>query len=176
MNILWVGCAEANFGRGRRGYEPKAIVVHIMKGALVGADNLHLDPRHGMSAHYGVGRDGRVHHYVADADTAYHCGVVSQAQWGGLEKGTWGGYVNPDWYTLGIDHEGFPGTPWPEAQYATSAELVAELAARHGFPVDLEHVIGHEALRASENCPGTGVDLGRLVEMAKSLGGALGGR
>lgn len=169
MNILWVGCADSNFSQGRRGHQPQAIVIHSTMGSLVGADNQYLDPRYGSSAHYGVGRDGRIHHYVSESDTAYHASVVAEPTWAGIRRGAWGAFVNPDWYTIGIEHEGFPGTPWPELQYQLSAELVAEIAGRWGLGIDREHVVGHSEIRATENCPGLGVDLERLVEMARGF-------
>jgi hypothetical protein len=141
--------------------KPEAIVVHIIVGSLTSADNSFRNPRHGCSAHYGVGRRGEVHQYVAEEDTAYHAGTVVEPRWRLIRSGQ-----NPNLYTVGVEHEGMPDDDWPDAQYGASADLIAEIAHRWRIPIDADHVIPHRDIRASKTCPGT-VDLARLVGAAQ---------
>jgi len=165
MQITWIGCAAPNFRKGRAGHTPEAIVIHIVVGSLRSCDNTFLNPSLDVrrSAHYGVGRDGRVHQYVADEDTAFHAGIRDREVAPIVkERPT----LNPNLFTIGIEHEGFPGDPWPDAQFAASAALVADVARRWGIPVDRRHVILHREIRASKTCPGSWVDIDQLVARA----------
>jgi len=160
MEKLWVGCASSNFRSGRRGHTPIAIVVHIMDGSLRGTDAWFNDPKSQVSAHYGVGKNGEVHQYVAETDTAFHAGTVDHPTWSLIKPGaTAGTYINPNYYTIGIEHEGFAQDVWPQAQIDASSALIAEVAARWGITRDVDHVIRHHAIRASKICPGTTINI-----------------
>ena len=42
-----------------------------------------------------------------------------------------GKYINhPNFYTIGIEHEGFPDDEWPDAQYQVSHAMIDEIRAR----------------------------------------------
>jgi|SRR5262245_12432172 len=164
----WIGCAAGNFHRGRpTGFTPEAIVIHIIEGSLRAADLHFNDPTSVVSAHYGVGKDGRVHQFVEEQDTAFHAGIVVNPTWTGLKP-----RVNPNYYTIGIEHEGRADDPWSEAQYAASAALVAEVAARWNIPLTSDHVIRHHQIRATKSCPGSQVDLEQLLERARGHAGS----
>lgn len=157
-----------NFRRGRSGQRPIAIVIHIMEGSLSGTDAWFAADESGVSAHYGIGKKGEVHRYVREEDSAAHAGTVDRPSWPLLKLRDNGKPVNPNYYTIGIEHEGKAGEPFTEAMYEASSELIAAIAERWNIPVDSDHVITHHAIRFSKSCPGTGVDLSRLIEMAKS--------
>jgi N-acetyl-anhydromuramyl-L-alanine amidase AmpD len=162
QDIKWIGAA--NYSKGRQGYRPGAIVIHIMQGSLTATDSWFRAAESKVSAHYGIGRTGEVHQYVAEGDTAYHAGRVKDPTWSLIKPG-----INPNLYTVGIEHEGMSGEAWPEALYDTSAALVAEAALRWAIPLDRDHVIGHyEIYSPKAFCPGSGVDLETLIEMAKA--------
>jgi hypothetical protein len=161
MGITWKGCAPGNFRRGRAGFTPDAIVVHIMDGSLVGTDAWFNDPDARVCAHYGVGKTGEVHQYVQETDTAFHAGIVDRPTWTGLRPG-----VNPNLHTLGVEHEGRANTPWTPAMYNASSALICAAATRWSIPLDRAHVIGHREIRASKSCPGSQVDLDRLIAQA----------
>lgn len=161
MAITWKGCAPGNFRQGRAGFTPDAIVVHIMEGSLVGTDAWFNELASRVSAHYGVGRDGSVHQYVQETDTAFHAGNVDRPTWARLRPG-----VNPNLHTLGIEHEGFASTPWTPEMYAASSALLRAAAARWSIPLDRAHVIGHREIYAPKTCPGSEVDLDRLIALA----------
>jgi N-acetyl-anhydromuramyl-L-alanine amidase AmpD len=162
MNAIWKGAHSSNFRAGRpNGHKPEAIVIHIMDGSLAGTDAWFNDRTSGVSAHYGIGKRGAVHQYVKEGDTAFHAGTVVRPTWPLLKP-----RVNPNFYTIGIEHEGFgaPGTGWPEAMLQASLALVGDIARRWSIPVDLDHIIPHRMIRATKpHCPGRGIDLGDYV-------------
>src|SRR4051812_28530968 len=102
----WKGAHPANFSGGRAGFRPEAIVIHVMDGTLAGTDSWFNDPRSRVSAHYGVGKAGQVHQYVKEIDAAHHAGVVNAPCWPLIKRGHSGsGFINPNFYTIGVEHE-----------------------------------------------------------------------
>jgi hypothetical protein len=161
MTAKWIGCAAENFSPGRSpGQKPEAIVVHVMEGTLAGADAWFKNPESKVSAHYGIGRRGELHQYVKEDDTAFHAGVVKHPSWTSLKPG-----VNPNSYTIGIEHEGDGRTDWTDAQYAAGGALIREIASRWGIPVDRQHIVGHHEIRADKTCPGP-ISFSRLLAAA----------
>lgn len=159
MNAIWKG--SRHFTRGRRGYRPEAVVVHIMEGTLRGTDAWFNDAASKVSAHYGVGGDGTVHQYVREADQAWHAGRSWTPTWSGHRAG-----VNPNLYTIGIEHEGRGDDAWPVAMYEASAALIKEVCLRWNIAIDRQHIVGHREIYARKTCPGSEVDLARLVSLA----------
>lgn len=129
--------------------KPEAIVVHIMDGSFAAGESVFADPSTHKSSHYGISREGIIHQYVSEEDTAFHAGIVVNPTWKLLKAG-----VNPNFYTIGIEHEGRAAEIWPEAQLSASAALVAAIAERWKIPRDTEHIIRHHEIRASKSCPG----------------------
>jgi len=148
----WIGCAKGNYQTGRPGqFQPEAVVIHIMEGTLKGTDSWFNDPRAKVSAHYGIGTGGLVHQYVKEADTAFHAGIVDRPTWPLLKP-----RVNPNYYTIGIEHEGMSTVPWPwpPEQLNASAALVREILARWKIPLQVERIVPHHMIRAGKTCPG----------------------
>jgi len=169
MDKIWKG--SPNFFSGRAGYKPEAIVIHIMAGTLVGTDSWFNTPSSQVSAHYGIGKNGEVHQYVKDADRAWHAGRV-QNPTAKLVIARPG--VNPNNYTIGIEHEGGPTDAWTPEMKQASAALIRELCATHGIPVDREHIFGHyEVFSGKPDCPAKNKGIiDELVTLAKgSTGG-----
>lgn len=161
----WVGCSEKNFRTGRPpGLRPEAVVIHISDGCLASANAWFHNPAARVSAHYIVAKSGAVHQYVKEEDTAYHAGVPVNPTWKLLRPG-----VNPNSYTIGIEHEGKPEDIWPDEQYQTSAELVAAIAQRWSIPVDEDHVVLHREIRANKSCPGFVFDRVALLQKIAAL-------
>ena len=133
LDMKWIGCAPNNFRAGRpRELEVTAAVIHIIDGSRIGAGatflyNTLAEPR---SAHYAVGADGSVHQCVKECDTAFHAGVVVNPIWKGLRKNAAGEHVNPNFYTISIEHEGTPAEEWTDAMYASSAALLRGISSR----------------------------------------------
>jgi N-acetylmuramoyl-L-alanine amidase len=164
MQPVWIGCPSSNFRVTRHGHQPEAIVVHIMDGSFAAGESVFSDPTTQKSAHYGISKDGVVHQYVDENDTAFHAGIVVNPSWSLLKPG-----VNPNLYTVGIEHEGRPDDIWPDAQLAASAALIQAIAARWAIPLDLDHVIRHHQIRASKTCPGNWLlDLSTILDLISS--------
>ncbi|HYX54186.1 MAG TPA: peptidoglycan recognition family protein [Candidatus Limnocylindrales bacterium] len=162
MDKTFVGCASVNFRPGRPlGFKPEAIVIHIAVGSLPSVDSQFNNPASKVSAHYCVGKKGQVHQYVHETDTAFHAGIVVNPSWPLLKPD-----VNPNFYTIGIEHEGLPDDVWPESQLATSAALVSAIAQRWNIPLDDQHVIRHHQIRASKTCPGNVITIAAILARA----------
>jgi N-acetylmuramoyl-L-alanine amidase len=169
MNIIKK--PSPNFITGRKKYKPEAIVIHIMEGTLAGTDSWFGNTQSKVSAHYGVGRSGEVHQFVDENNIAWHAGRVTNPTWSLIKKVGSGLYINPNYYTVGIEHEGTVDTDWTVEMYESTATLIAEIAQRWNIPIDRNHVIGHHEIYAVKACPGQRVDFGKLISLAtaKSL-------
>src|SRR3989338_5731378 len=152
-----------NFWVGRKGYRPEGVVIHIMDGTLIGTDSWFANPSSQVSAHYGIGRTGEVHQYVQENDDAWHAGpddaLLSQ-----LIKTN----INPNLYTIGIEHEGKPNDVWTDATKQSSATLIREICQRWQIPIDRNHIVGHfEIFSKKPNCPASNkAILDELVALA----------
>ncbi len=161
MEIKWVG--TPNYTQGRSGKKIIAIVNHITAGAYPGCLTWMQNPKSKASAHYLITKDGKVLQLVKEGDTAWHAGEVKKPKWK-LYDGT-----NPNRYTIGIEHEGFPETGITEAQYQATLWLQKQLVAKYNIPVDEEHIIGHYRIDSVNrpNCPGPKFPWDRLFKDLK---------
>ena len=143
----WVG--SCNYTPGRAGEKPIAVVIHTMAGYLEGNRSWFNNPAAQCSAHYGIGKNGEVHQYVAEADTAWHAGAVRVPDWK-LYKGS-----NPNRYTVGVELEGFSEPP-TDAQYSALAALLSDVCKRYGITPGPDTLIGHYRINSVDrpNCPG----------------------
>ena len=171
MTPRWKGARHFTAGRG--GYRPTAVVIHIAEGTAASVDSWFQDPRSNVSAHYLVTKTGALHQYVKEEDTAYHAGRVLRPTWAGLVKDA-GKTVNPNKYTIGVEHEGDGNDPWTDLMYERSARLLAEIHARWSIPLDRAFVVGHREIYAEKSCPGGAVDLDRLIALARMFAGIRG--
>lgn len=146
MNITWIGSPNYNEGRGI--YKPYAIIIHIMDGTLSGTDSWFLNKKSEVSAHYGIGKNGDIHQYVKEENTAWHAGTVSKPLNTIFSK------VNPNLFTIGIEHEGKPQDAWTPEMIESSAFLIAEICLRWRIPIDRNHIFGHYEINSMKpNCP-----------------------
>lgn len=164
MEIKWK--PVTNYSKGRFGFRPEAIVIHIAEGWLAGGYSWFNNPASQVSSHYMIGKNGEIWQFVSDEDTAWHAGGVSNASWSKLKAG-----INPNLYTIGIENEGFTGEGFTEAMYHSNAYLIATLSRKFGIPINRNTVIGHYEINSSTraNCPGKGVDFNRLIDLSKLL-------
>lgn len=173
MAITPKPCAPRNFREGRpSGLAIDTVVIHIIDGSLAACDSTFGDntldvPR---SAHYAVGRDGDVHQYVDERDTAFHAGKIVTPTWTGLKRGSNGAFINPNFYSIGIEHEGRANDDWPDEMYAASAALLRGLVARHpGLrPLTRRNLVMHREIRGDKTCPGHVMDINKLLLLAAS--------
>ena len=152
-----------NFDNGRQGYGVEAIVLHIMQGTLQGTDAWFQNPLSQVSAHYGVGLNGEIHKYVQTDDTAWHAGEVVDPV-ANLVTTVHPG-VNPNLYTVGIEHEGYSGDPPAEAQYTASLWLCEQVLQEFDtINVDRDHILLHHEIDANHSgCPGSAFPIDRLM-------------
>jgi hypothetical protein len=136
---VWRPAYHGNYTNASRGAAKiNMIVIHVVQGSYSGAINWFQDPRANASAHYVVGRKGRVAQCVHNEDIAWHAG-----HWKTNTK------------SIGIEHAGHIGNPrsFTRRMYRSSARLSAYLSRRFNIPVDRRHIIGHNQV---PGCPGPG--------------------
>lgn len=169
MDIRWVG--TKNFGypdgtKGRNGFRPIAVVLHIAEGTLAGCDAWFNSPNNpGSSTHYCIGKNGEIHQYVEEDDAAWGNGQVKKPDWPLLIED-----VNPNLYTVSIEHEGHSGEPWSEPMLQADLWLIGQICERWGIPADKDHIIGHYRIDSvtRARCPGAGLPWDRLLaELAR---------
>ena len=167
MRIISV--PSPNFTQGRKHYRPIAIVIHIMEGSLAATDSWFKAQVSQVSAHYGIGINGDVHQYVKETDTAWHAGRVNSPTWSLIKPAGNNLYINPNYYTIGIEHEGDENTIWSDATYNSSTTMIRQIAERWSIPLDRQHIIGHHEIYSLKACPGTKVDFNKLISMASGI-------
>lgn len=185
--IAFVGCADANYEQGRQGQQVRALVEHLMAGTLEGTDEYYLRarPLQPTSAHYGVGKNGEIHQYVRDEDTAYSNGILikpnyAAAPW--LRDAPWPKPITANHFTISIEHEGnhvwehglVGGTvlQWwqpTEAQYQASLWLNNMLAQKHGIAIKREYIMRHSDFNSSMAIGGKGWCPGQRFNMTRLL-------
>lgn len=149
---------------------PIAIVHHIAEGWLRTMEREDFWRSRGSSVHFAVGLNGDIIQLVPLTGAAWGNGWVREPSWPLLVSGT-----NPNRYTISIEHEGFTGDPWPEAQLAASAALTAWLLKTIAQPPDKLHVIGHREIDSitRANCPGSAWPQTDILEAADNGGQVL---
>ena len=171
--IIWQ--PSPNFRPGRSGWQPLVIVSHITDGPYPGClhwlTNPHRYPL--SSAHYLINRAGRIYQLVRDEDTAWGNGVVNRPS-SALVLNHPG--VNPNLYSLSIEHEGTPWEPLTEAQTLATIWLHEQLCTRWEIPRSRNYLLGHHEIDSVNraNCPGAHFPWTRLLqELAASESGSL---
>ena len=97
-----------------------------------------------VSAHFVVGRDGRVQQFVSTDRRAWHAGAS-----------VWRGRPNCNDYSVGIELEGLEDETFEPAQYTALVPLLQALVRRH--PV--QAITGHEHIAPGrKHDPGPGFD------------------
>lgn len=169
MQIKWIGAATGNWLPGRLGYKPDSITVHLTdandhKDGIAGTDAWFNNPIAKVTAHYCVPQDGKIiHQYVKEEDRAFHAGRVDHPSFSGVSRHKG---INPNLWTIGIEHEGKPEDAWPAEMMQSSAELISAIAQRWGIPLDRDHICGHHEIFSLKVCPGPHCDLDQLIKMA----------
>lgn len=164
--------------RGRRG-----VVMHIAQGSYDAAVTWLSDPQMNpnSSAHFVIAKDGRIAQLVSVNDSAWANGLAWQNnQWvnpsGHPVNPSWQDIVpgvNPNLYTISVEHEGLYTDQWTPEMYATNNRLMQWLSTQFGaidastfFPfVPHRNLIGHYEIDPVDrpNCPGPNVDYARIA-------------
>jgi LysM repeat protein len=160
-SIQWVG--SPNFNRRRRSDDITAIVIHSTANSnLQRVVEWFNNPNAQVSAHYTIGKDGKIVQHVKDSDRAWHAG---QSVWRGRNS------VND--YGLGIELVNLNDgrDPYPEAQHRANVALCAYLC--HQYNIEVDDIMGHVdiCLPPGRKSDPRGYDLNRLRrEVAAILG------
>ncbi len=147
--------------KGRGGFMPIAIVEHMMQGTLEDTwhyfDGRTTEATYQVSAHYGIGKDGRVWQFVEDEDTAWANGIMQNPDTAiGWLKEVYEEQVNCNLVTLAIEYEGFSGQALTEPQYEAALALHRQLLRRWEIEADSEHIIGHDRIDSLERAHNPG--------------------
>nr|WP_083453947.1 N-acetylmuramoyl-L-alanine amidase [Syntrophomonas palmitatica] len=160
FNVEVTFIQSPNYSRGRHNRRILAIVDHITAGSAEGALSWLCNPISKASAHYLVTRKGEIFQMVKDEDTAWHAGIVNKPDWT-LYDGS-----NPNYYTVGIEHEALGGQALTEAQYQASLWLHRHIIEKYNIPADRDHIIGHYRIDSvnRQHDPGPGFSWERLFK------------
>lgn|GEM_PF-2043324 len=133
----------------------------IRKGAILAVVAIAVQLDQMVGKHFGVGKNGEIHQYVDLSCPAWANGGVNKPDWPLLQDG-----VNPNYYTVSIEHEGNSGDAMPEAQYQATLALHRWLIESLGIPVTRDNIIGHYRIDSvnKSNCPGLGFPWERLLK------------
>ena len=131
----WVG--TTNFGLRKPNY---VIIHHTAQRSTDQTLKTFTLPRTQVSAHYVIGRDGKVYHMLNDYLRAWH---------GGASK--WGNATDINSSSIGIELDNNGYEPFAEPQISALLMVLAELKKTNGIPA--ANFIGH-----SDIAPGRKVD------------------
>lgn len=126
-----------NFGERRPGY---VVLHHTTNDTAVQAVATLTSRYAQVSAHYLIGRDGRIIYLVDELKRAWHAG-----------DSYWGGNRDLNSSSIGIELDNNGNEPFADAQISALIELLRDLAARWNIPP--ANVIGH-----GDIAPGRKVD------------------
>lgn len=161
MKIVWKANEHTNHSE-RRGHKPIAIVNHITGGTAGSAHNWFTSPNNdNSSAHFLVTKDGQIWQYVAIERMAWANGLTLEAIPKAAAAIVKEKNVNPNYYTISIEHEGSDGN-LTEAQLNASIWLhkaIREYVFKvYGYeiPFNRKHIIGHYEIDPvrKPKCPG----------------------
>jgi len=136
-----------NFTKGRRKQGPiTAIVIHYT--GSIGIDGTiawFKSEASKVSAHYVIGRDGRVVQMVSDEDTAYHAG-----------RSELDGIPNVNYFSIGSELVGTMDSGFTDRQLASLYSLIEILISR--YKIKPERVIGHKDVSPGRKIDPDGID------------------
>ena len=180
MSIDWCPFAvkrpitSANYTKGRGGQRVKAVVMHIAAGPLSAVFPTFNHAERQVSAHFCIGKDGTLEQYVSVNDTAYANGLVwKNDRWynpsGSQVIPTWQDIVpqvNPNAYTVSVEHEGYPEEKWTQPMYDMNNRLLWWLTEQFNLTyVPHRTLIGHCEIDpvGKPSCPGKNVEYERIA-------------
>jgi LysM repeat protein len=157
--ITWVG--SPNFNRRPNRNDIHAIVIHATANTtLEGVISWFNNPEAQVSAHYTIGKDGRIVQHVRDHDRAWHAG-----------GSTWKRVPNVNNYGLGIELVNLNNgqDPYPEEQHQANVRLCAFLCRK--YRIQPEDIMGHLdiAVPKGRKTDPRGYDLERLRREVRDL-------
>jgi N-acetyl-anhydromuramyl-L-alanine amidase AmpD len=143
----------------RNGQKVLAVVCHITDGDTRSVIQTFTNPQTQVSSHYLIQRNGDIIQFVREEDCAWANGKkVNPTARVVLENIN----LNPNLFTISVEHEAFNNEDLTEIQYVASSKLIREICQRHGLNISREVIIGHREIRQDKNCPGK-VSLEKLI-------------
>ncbi|HZH42756.1 MAG TPA: N-acetylmuramoyl-L-alanine amidase [Lysobacter sp.] len=169
LAVLLCGCAAAPVRNpaaqwyGSPNHDARraqAIVLHDteMDSAEAALRVLSTRNAHGrVSAHYLIGRDGRLYQLVEESRRAWHAG-----------ESRWAGFADLNSASIGIELDNDGRSAYPDAQIATLLRLLEDLGARLRIPRHL--VLAHgDVAPTRKRDPHAGFPWQRLAEAGFGL-------
>jgi hypothetical protein len=148
----WRPASRDNYTQANRGAPwIKFVVIHIAQGSYSGTIDWFKNPRSNVSAHYVVGRNGKIAQCVHNEDIAWQAG---------------------DWRfnrrSIGIEHAGYGSQRWTDSMYHSSARLTAYLCRRFNIPVWRRYIRGHRWVPGvATSCPGRRFNKHRYMRLVR---------
>lgn len=178
--------ASNNMWSGRNGQLVKAVVLHVAQGNYEGAISWLRSAKSVASAHFVVAKDGRIAQLVSIDDSAWGNGLwydrrkkiwltpndsrhrlPANPTWPGLVAG-----INPNYYTISIEHEGYDQEDWTPAMYDANLKLLGWIGDECTLTYVLhDSLIGHCEIDSTTRgyCPGPKVEWNRILKDIEAL-------
>ncbi|AKD05094.1 N-acetylmuramoyl-L-alanine amidase [Pontibacter korlensis] len=121
----WVG--TTNFNMRRANF---VVIHHTAQNSTDHTLKTFTMPKTSVSAHYVIGRDGKVYHMLNDNLRAWHGG-----------NSRWGNNTDLNSSSIGIELDNNGAEPFSDAQINSLLEVLAMLKKTHNIPT--ENFIGH---------------------------------
>ena len=166
-NAIWL--PSSNFDAGRSGSAIELIILHTTEASYASALSWLRGEAGGTSnressSHYLISADGgRGAQLVREADTSWGAGNLAYNR-----------------RAVNIEQEGYADVgDFSDGLYGAAGRMVGRIAARHGIPLDRQHVIGHMEVpdpyspallggASHHHDPGPKYDFDRLLAVASS--------
>ena len=152
LGKYWVGTTNFNLRK------PNYVVIHhTAQDSTAQTLKTFTLPRTEVSAHYIIGRDGRVYHMLNDYLRAWHGGVAR-----------WGNTTDLNSCSIGIELDNNGTEPFAEPQLTSLLHILAGLKKDYGIPA--ANFIGHADIAPSrKNDPSARFPWKRLADSGFGL-------
>ncbi|WP_304942418.1 N-acetylmuramoyl-L-alanine amidase [Vallitalea guaymasensis] len=173
--IIWKGNDNTNKST-RRGHAPKVIVDHITEGSAKSTINWFTSSGNTVSsAHFLVTKSGEIYQFVKIEENAWANGINSYNRKYSTASIVKEMGVNPNWYSVSIEHEGIHRMTQgklTDKQLAATIWLhqyIIDYVKRKwdvDIPLDRKHILGHYEIdpRRKPNCPGEKYPFNQIIQ------------
>jgi hypothetical protein len=163
MEIIRDIISANNFAKGRKGWIPDRIVIHVTEGSEQAAESWFDAEESDVSAHFIISKKGVIKQEVELEDSAWAQGRVFEPTAKiVIERQN----VNPNLYCISIEHEGDGNEPLTPEQKIASVWLIRYLVGKYPkILYDRDHILKHHEIYAKKTCPGK-IDVDELVRLA----------
>lgn len=136
----------------RKNYEIKALIIHVTDGPKIATLKWFFNPNSKVSDHIVIGQDGSVTQTVPFNFAAWHAGRVYEPDSIARKVLTTVNniYVNPNFYTIGIELEGKAGQSFTDIQLKVCMQVCKLLKQQY----NLKNILTHNETFSLRDCPG----------------------